>query len=175
MYALIEYKVFLVMMLAGIIAMCGIVFIATYVWINAKDEREKGNALSYKNGFENGQHRADIYYNEHIDKLFNSKLTEYLQGLYIKRILAFAPDSPKNAGYTIIKWGDGTTTYVRCLETDSYDIEKAVAFCVMKKLYGSKFKSYLKNGIEGKKWGEDVFDEDEIEMIEAMESQDSLD
>lgn len=40
-----------------------------------------------------------------------------------------------NGPATIVFWVDGTKTVVKCRPDDSYDIEKAVAMCFMKKLF----------------------------------------
>lgn len=39
---------------------------------------------------------------------------------------------------TIVYWGDGSRTVVKCQEGDTYDKEKGLALCVMKKVYGNK-------------------------------------
>ena len=39
---------------------------------------------------------------------------------------------------TIVFWADGTKTVVKCGPDDSYDAEKAVAMCFMKKALGSR-------------------------------------
>lgn len=43
-----------------------------------------------------------------------------------------------NGPATIVFWADGTKTVVKCRPDDSYDIEKAVAMCFMKKALGSR-------------------------------------
>lgn len=43
-----------------------------------------------------------------------------------------------NGPATIVFWTDGTKTVVKCGPNDSYDAEKAVAMCFMKKALGSK-------------------------------------
>lgn len=43
-----------------------------------------------------------------------------------------------NGPATIVFWTDGTKTVVKCGPDDSYDIEKAVAMCFMKKALGSR-------------------------------------
>lgn len=43
-----------------------------------------------------------------------------------------------NGPATIVFWTDGTKTVVKCGHDDSYDIEKAVAMCFMKKALGSR-------------------------------------
>ena len=43
-----------------------------------------------------------------------------------------------NGPATIVFWADGTKTVVKCGPDDSYDIEKAVAMCFMKKVLGSR-------------------------------------
>ena len=51
---------------------------------------------------------------------------------------------------TIVFWADGTKTVVKCGPDDSYDIEKAVAMCFMKKALGSRSMKKLFNLAEDK-------------------------
>lgn len=43
-----------------------------------------------------------------------------------------------NGPATIVFWKDGTKTVVQCGSTETYDVEKAVAMCFMKKALGSR-------------------------------------
>lgn len=47
-------------------------------------------------------------------------------------------DIKVNGPATIVFWTDGTKTVVKCGPDDSYDVEKAVAMCFMKKALGSR-------------------------------------
>lgn len=47
-------------------------------------------------------------------------------------------DIKVNGPATIVFWGDGTKTVVKCGPTETYDVEKAVAMCFMKKALGSR-------------------------------------
>lgn len=47
-------------------------------------------------------------------------------------------DIKVNGPATIVFWADGTKTVVKCVPDDSYDAEKAVAMCFMKKALGSR-------------------------------------
>lgn len=47
-------------------------------------------------------------------------------------------DIKVNGPATIVFWADGTKTVVKCGPDDSYDVEKAVAMCFMKKALGSR-------------------------------------
>lgn len=47
-------------------------------------------------------------------------------------------DIKVNGPATIVFWADGTKTVVKCVPDDSYDVEKAVAMCFMKKALGSR-------------------------------------
>ena len=47
-------------------------------------------------------------------------------------------DIKVNGPATIVFWADGTKTVVKCGPNDSYDAEKAVAMCFMKKALGSR-------------------------------------
>ena len=55
---------------------------------------------------------------------------------------------------TIVMWSDGTKTVVKCQEGDTFDPEKGLAMCVVKKMFGLKdfyksfnpaFNDWLKN------------------------------
>ena len=43
-----------------------------------------------------------------------------------------------NEGVTIAIWKDGTKTVIRCQEGDTFDKEKAIALCYMKKALGNR-------------------------------------
>lgn len=51
-----------------------------------------------------------------------------------------------NGPATIVFWDDGTKTVVKCTERETFDYEKGVALCYMKKLLGndSSFKRVFK-------------------------------
>lgn len=57
-----------------------------------------------------------------------------------------------NAPATVICWGDGTKTVVKCGENDEFDPEKGMAMCIAKKALGNKgsyfeeFKRWLPKG-----------------------------
>lgn len=42
--------------------------------------------------------------------------------------------------YTIIYWADGTKTKVKCSDADNYSKDAGLAFCIAKKVCGSKCK-----------------------------------
>ena len=57
---------------------------------------------------------------------------------------------------TIVYWGDGTKTVVKCGKDDTYSEETGLALCFMKKALGNKgnynntFKKYIKEKKDGK-------------------------
>ena len=46
-----------------------------------------------------------------------------------------------NEPATIVKWKDGTKTVVKCQKGDTYDREKGLALCVLKKMLGNSSKA----------------------------------
>lgn len=56
-----------------------------------------------------------------------------------------------NGPATIVFWADGTKTVVKCGPDDSYDVEKAVAMCFMKKALGSRSMHKIFNLAEDRK------------------------
>ena len=55
-----------------------------------------------------------------------------------------------NEGVTIAIWKDGTKTIIRCQEGDTFDKEKAIALCYMKKALGNRgsFNETLKRWVK---------------------------
>lgn len=47
-----------------------------------------------------------------------------------------------NEPYTIIIWKDGTKTVVKCQEDDTYDKEKGLAMCIIKKQIGCNLNDF---------------------------------
>lgn len=64
-------------------------------------------------------------------KIFANALNTVYNSFEVKDILV-------NGQATIVFWADGTKTVVKCGPDDSYDVEKAVAMCFMKKALGSR-------------------------------------
>lgn len=58
-------------------------------------------------------------------------LNNFYNSFEVKDILVNGPA-------TIVFWGDGTKTVVKCGPTETYDVEKAVAMCFMKKALGKR-------------------------------------
>lgn len=62
-----------------------------------------------------------------------------IEGTLYRRVLDLADKVDGawfNDPYTTVKWGDGTTTTVRCHDGDEYDKEKGVLLCFAKRLFG---------------------------------------
>lgn len=56
----------------------------------------------------------------------------------------------EGAGVTVALWNDGTKTIIRCQEGDTFDKEKAIALCYMKKVLGNRgsFNETLKKWVK---------------------------
>lgn len=48
---------------------------------------------------------------------------------------------------TIVLWNDGTKTVVKCSENDTFDPEKGLAFCFLKKLLGNNYYKTIKSEV----------------------------
>ena len=71
-------------------------------------------------------------------------------GLLVTKKVIFNPPA------TIVIWEDGTKTIVKCMEGDTYDAEKGLALCYMKKAceyYGFSYQKELK---QAKDWTKSV-------------------
>lgn len=112
------------------------------------DKKMKYNE-GYEKGYEKARKQCEDFHKRSVNSLANNRIRDYLSGYRIQDVVLIPPKAEKNPGLTVVKWGDGSETTIRCLETDAYDPEKAIAFCVMKKMYGNKFKSAIKKYTEG--------------------------
>ena len=52
-----------------------------------------------------------------------------------------------NAPATIVLWNDGTKTVVKCSENDTFDPEKGLAFCFLKKLLGNNYYKTIRSEV----------------------------
>ena len=74
-----------------------------------------------------------------------------------------------NKPATIVFWGDGTKTVVKCRKRDVYDYEKGIAMAITKKAFGNtndyykKFKNFLPKENEQKK--SFTSDEDQFKKV----------
>lgn len=72
----------------------------------------------------------------------NRKVNSAKKSIHMSRL----PDIRKlvyNGDTTVVLWGDGTKTVVRCSDNDIYDREKALMMCMLERMFDSKTK--LKN------------------------------
>ena len=72
-----------------------------------------------------------------------------LENLEIKKVIFNCPA-------TIVFWSDGSKTVVKCGERDTYDPEKGLAMCIVKRYLGNKGNYYN----ELRKWL-DMYEEGE--------------
>jgi len=56
-----------------------------------------------------------------------------------------------NKPATVVYWGDGTKTVVKCQNDEEFDPEKGVALCYMKKMCGNtgRYNELLKDALKG--------------------------
>lgn len=93
----------------------------------------------------------------------NVSIRELPVGVYVREITSAkvlkAPPKPtggieniylnEDKGTVIIKWVDGTKTKVKCQDNESFDAEKGIALCFMKRAffnrgcYNDVFKKYI--------------------------------
>ena len=78
----------------------------------------------YGSGYESGYHKG---FEDAIDRVRHNNPYCVLD----------ADELIFNEPATIVKWSDGTKTVVKCQEGDTYDREKGVALCYLKKVLGN--------------------------------------
>ena len=53
-----------------------------------------------------------------------------------------------NPPATIIMWGDGTKTVVKCSDGETYDYEVGLAMCLCKRMLGKKYRHWFKDALK---------------------------
>lgn len=88
---------------------------------------------------------------------FNYKELNIINNMYRKNVditkLVTVPNIKKvifNNPATIVLWNDGTKTVVKCQEGETFDKEKGLAMCIVKKVLGNKsnYNNILKKYIQ---------------------------
>lgn len=111
-----------------------------FLWHMNREKFLKEKAKEYQEGYADCEKKMK----KEINALASNKARDILQGYFIQKTILFPPDHEKCPGVTVVHWGDGTSTHVKLKDGDTYDAEKGIAFCVLKKMYGEKFKEFLK-------------------------------
>ena len=83
---------------------------------------------------------ASIYSFKMLDNYLERLMKQWnFKGLGIKRILVNAPA-------TVVFWLDGTKTVAKCGPNDTYDLEKGLFICMLKRQFNmnnSEFSKYM--------------------------------
>lgn len=89
----------------------------------------------------------------HMNVMLNRAFTNSYYGMY-GTALPSLKEVIFNEPATICIWSDGSKTIVKCEEGDTFDKEKGIALCFMKKINGNKgnynnvFKKFIKESEE---------------------------
>lgn len=77
-----------------------------------------------------------------LTKTLHGLMTESVSGRSVKNVIINPPA-------TIVVWGDGTKTVCKCAKGDTFDAEKGIAMCFMKKMFGnsSRVRKFMKKWI----------------------------
>lgn len=117
----------------------------------ANDINTTMNSL-YKSLYDSGDYNkpCESYYNLRKRNGAIEKLEIKLENLEIKKVIFNDPA-------TIVFWTDNSKTVVKCGERDTYDPEKGLAMCIVKRYLGNKGNYYN----ELRKWL-DIYEEEGI-------------
>lgn len=63
---------------------------------------------------------------------------------------------------TIVFFSDGTKETVVCCDEDTFDVEQGIIMCVIKRMFGDKYKKYVKSIIKAK-----TLNEENVKKLEA--------
>ena len=90
--------------------------------INIELPTRKLDSAIYGCGYK-GETKTPFYADNHIVALIPNHIK-------VKRVIVNKPA-------TIVFWSDGTKTICKCAEGDTFDAEKGIAMCFMKKIFGN--------------------------------------
>lgn len=70
---------------------------------------------------------------------------------------------------TIVFFSDGTKETVVCYDKDTFDVEQGIIMCVIKRMFGDKYKKYVKSIIKAK-----TLNEENVKELEAAHKEAQL-
>lgn len=70
---------------------------------------------------------------------------------------------------TIVFFSDGTKETVVCCDEDTFDVEQGIIMCVIKRMFGDKYKKYVKSIIKAK-----TLNEESVKKLEAAHKEAQL-
>lgn len=70
---------------------------------------------------------------------------------------------------TIVFFSDGTKETVVCCDKDTFDVEQGIIMCVIKRMFGDKYKKYVKSIIKAK-----TLNEENVKELEAAHKEAQL-
>ena len=70
---------------------------------------------------------------------------------------------------TVVFFSDGTKETVVCCDEDNFDIEQGIIMCVIKRMFGDKYKKYVKSIIKAK-----TLNEENVKKLEAAHKEAQL-
>lgn len=70
---------------------------------------------------------------------------------------------------TVVFFSDGTKETVVCCDKDTFDVEQGIIMCVIKRMFGDKYKKYVKSIIKAK-----TLNEEDVKELEAAHKEAQL-
>lgn len=70
---------------------------------------------------------------------------------------------------TVVFFSDGTKETVVCCDKDTFDVEQGIIMCVIKRMFGDKYKKYVKSIIKAK-----TLNEENVKELEAAHKEAQL-
>ena len=97
---------------------------------------------------------------------------EYVKGYidnYIENMFDKIKDYKVYEKTTIVFFSDGTKETVVCCDEDNFDIEQGIIMCVIKRMFGDKYRKYVKSIIKAK-----TLNEKNVKKLEAAHKEAQL-
>jgi hypothetical protein len=111
---------------------------------------------SYDTCVTNRDYTAMAYTKAYIDK-------------YVENMFDKIKDYKVYEKTTIVFFSDGTKETVVCCDEDTFDVEQGIIMCVIKRMFGDKYKKYVKSIIKAK-----TLNEENVKKLEAAHKEAQL-
>lgn len=111
---------------------------------------------SYDTCVTNKDYTAMAYTKAYIDK-------------YVENMFDKIKDYKVYEKTTIVFFSDGTKETVVCCDEDTFDVEQGIIMCVIKRMFGDKYKKYVKSIIKAK-----TLNEENVKKLEAAHKEAQL-
>ena len=96
-------------------------------------------------------------------------IDKHVEDKYVENMFDKIKDYRVYEKTTIVFFSDGTKETVVCCDEDTFDVEQGIIMCVIKRMFGDKYRKYVKSIIKAK-----ALNEENVKKLEAAHKEAQL-